>query len=165
MLARAQLSWLSRRKGRRLTVVGSRKMATFDDMEVERKLTVYDKGFDEAAGSYGEYITRSGDIWSPRVPNREPLRLECEHFVESGLQAPGEEVAVGHCCAVIAGGDGDVDGPRHKHDHHRHPDDNRADGWMLAHQPVSRRPAVVVTVPLLHRSLNSHSRCSCAVSC
>ena len=57
-------------------------MATFDDMELERKVTVYDKGFDEDARSYGEYITRSGDIWSPRVPNREPLRIECEHFVE-----------------------------------------------------------------------------------
>jgi predicted dehydrogenase len=57
-------------------------MATFDDMELERKVTVYDKGFDEDAGSYGEYITRSGDIWSPRVGNREPLRIECEHFVQ-----------------------------------------------------------------------------------
>ena len=57
-------------------------MATFDDMDLERKVTVYDKGFDEDSGSYGEYITRSGDIWSPRVPNREPLRIECEHFVE-----------------------------------------------------------------------------------
>jgi predicted dehydrogenase len=50
-------------------------------MELERKVTVYDKGFDEDSRSYGEYITRSGDIWSPRVPNREPLRVECEHFV------------------------------------------------------------------------------------
>jgi predicted dehydrogenase len=56
-------------------------MATFDDMDLERKVTVYDKGFDQPAGSWGEYITRSGDIWSPSVPNREPLRLECEHFV------------------------------------------------------------------------------------
>jgi predicted dehydrogenase len=62
--------------------VGSRRMATFDDMELERKVTVYDKGFDEDSRSYGEYITRSGDIWSPRVPNREPLRIECEHFVQ-----------------------------------------------------------------------------------
>jgi len=83
LAAHLHLSWLDPHKERRLTVVGSRRMATFDDMELERKLTVYDKGFDEAAGSYGEYITRSGDIWSPRVPNREPLRLECEHFVES----------------------------------------------------------------------------------
>ena len=83
LAAHLHLSWLDPHKERRLTVVGSRRMATFDDMELERKLTVYDKGFDEAAGSYGEYITRSGDIWSPRVPNREPLRIECEHFVES----------------------------------------------------------------------------------
>jgi len=82
LAAHLHLSWLDPHKERRFTVVGSRRMATFDDMELERKLTVYDKGFDEAAGSYGEYITRSGDIWSPRVPNREPLRIECEHFVE-----------------------------------------------------------------------------------
>ncbi len=57
-------------------------MATFDDMDLERKVTVYDKGFDERVGSYGEYITRSGDIWSPQIPAVEPLRVECEHFIE-----------------------------------------------------------------------------------
>jgi predicted dehydrogenase len=82
LAAHLHLSWLDPHKERRFTVVGSRRMATFDDMELERKVTVYDKGFDEDAGSYGEYITRSGDIWSPRVPNREPLRLECEHFLD-----------------------------------------------------------------------------------
>jgi predicted dehydrogenase len=51
-------------------------------MDPERKVTVYDKGFDESSRSYGEYITRSGDIWSPRIANTEPLRLECEHFLE-----------------------------------------------------------------------------------
>jgi predicted dehydrogenase len=80
--AHLHLSWLDPHKERRFTVVGSKRMATFDDMDIERKVTVYDKGFDEDSGSYGEYITRSGDIWSPRVPNREPLRIECEHFVE-----------------------------------------------------------------------------------
>ncbi len=80
--AHLHLSWLDPHKARRFTVVGSRKMATFDDMELERKVTVYDKGFDEDARSYGEYITRSGDIWSPRIANREPLRIECEHFVQ-----------------------------------------------------------------------------------
>ena len=44
-------------------------------------MTVYDKGFDQPADSYGEYITRSGDIWSPRLSNQEPLRLECRHFI------------------------------------------------------------------------------------
>ena len=58
-------------------------MATFDDMAVERKLTVYDKGFDEDARTYGEYITRSGGSFSPQIANVEPLRVECEHFVEA----------------------------------------------------------------------------------
>ena len=64
------------------TVVGSRRMATFDDMELERKLTIYDKGFDEDYSSYGEYIARSGDVSSPRIPNDEPLRIEASHFIE-----------------------------------------------------------------------------------
>jgi predicted dehydrogenase len=50
-------------------------------MDLERKVTVYDKGFVQDTASYGEYITRTGDIWSPQIPNREPLRIECEHFV------------------------------------------------------------------------------------
>jgi len=80
--AHLHLSWLDPHKERRLTVVGSKRMATFDDMALERKLEVYDKGFDEDFSSYGEYIARSGDIWSPRVANEEPLRIECRHFVE-----------------------------------------------------------------------------------
>jgi predicted dehydrogenase len=82
LAAHLHLSWLDPHKERRFTVVGSKRMATFDDMDAERKVTVYDKGFDEKADTYGEYITRSGDIWSPRVANDEPLRLECEHFLE-----------------------------------------------------------------------------------
>jgi predicted dehydrogenase len=81
--AHLHLSWLDPHKERRFTIVGAKRMATFDDMAIEGKLTVYDKGFDESSGSYGEYITRSGDIFSPRIANSEPLRLECEHFVES----------------------------------------------------------------------------------
>ncbi|HYM46515.1 MAG TPA: Gfo/Idh/MocA family oxidoreductase [Solirubrobacteraceae bacterium] len=81
-VAHLHLSWLDPHKERRLTVVGSKRMATFDDMQIEGKLTVYDKGFDEDARSWGEYIARSGDIFSPRVANVEPLRVECEHFVE-----------------------------------------------------------------------------------
>ncbi len=82
LAAHMHLSWLDPHKARRFTVVGSRRMATFDDMDLERKVTVYDKGFDEGAGSYGEYITRSGDVNSPRVSNAEPLRLEVAHFIE-----------------------------------------------------------------------------------
>ena len=82
VVAHLHLSWLDPHKERRITVVGARRMATFDDMLIEGKLTIYDKGFDEDTRSWGEYIARSGDIFSPRIPNLEPLRIECEHFVE-----------------------------------------------------------------------------------
>jgi predicted dehydrogenase len=82
VVAHLHLSWLDPHKERRLTVVGAKRMATFDDMLVDGKLAVYDKGFDEDTRSWGEYITRSGDVFSPQIPNSEPLRLECEHFVE-----------------------------------------------------------------------------------
>jgi len=82
LIAHMHLSWLDPHKERRFTVVGSKRMATFDDMELERKLTVYDKGFDEDYSSYGEYIARSGDVFSPRISNEEPLRIECRHFVD-----------------------------------------------------------------------------------
>jgi predicted dehydrogenase len=82
LIAHMHLSWLDPHKERRFTVVGSKRMATLDDMELERKLTVYDKGFDEDYSSYGEYIARAGDIFSPHVSNEEPLRLECRHFLD-----------------------------------------------------------------------------------
>ena len=82
LTAHMHLSWLDPHKERRFTVVGSRRMATFDDMELERKLTIYDKGFDEDYTSYGEYIARSGDVSSPRISNEEPLLIECKHFIE-----------------------------------------------------------------------------------
>jgi predicted dehydrogenase len=82
LAAHLHLSWLDPHKERRFTVVGSRRMATFDDMEIERKVTLYDKGFDQDFRSYGEYIARSGDVWIPRVSNEEPLRIECRHFID-----------------------------------------------------------------------------------
>ena len=53
LAAHLHLSWLDPHKERRFTVVGSRRMATFDDMDLERKVTVYDKGFDQPAGTVG----------------------------------------------------------------------------------------------------------------
>jgi predicted dehydrogenase len=76
------LSWLDPHKIRRITVVGRDKMAVFDDMEPERKVTVYDKAPEEPATTYGEWWTRTGDIHSPKVPLLEPLRLECQHFLD-----------------------------------------------------------------------------------
>jgi predicted dehydrogenase len=56
-------------------------MAVFDDMELERKITVYEKAPEQPAQTYGEWRTRTGDIFSPKIANDEPLRLEMEHFL------------------------------------------------------------------------------------
>ncbi|MDE3132729.1 MAG: Gfo/Idh/MocA family oxidoreductase, partial [Acidobacteriota bacterium] len=87
LAAHLHLSWLDPHKERRFTVVGAHKMATFDDMAIEGKITIYDKGFDEAPRGYGEWVTRSGDIYSPRLPNVEPLRVECQEFLDSISEA------------------------------------------------------------------------------
>ena len=78
------LSWLDPHKIRRITVVGSRKMAVFDDTESTEKLRVYDKGVEKPSyQSYGDLITvRYGDIHIPHVPMAEPLRIECQHFID-----------------------------------------------------------------------------------
>ena len=80
-IAHMHLPWLDPHKMRRMTVVGSQKMAVFDDMELDRKVTVYDKAAEQPLGTYGEWRTRTGDIHSPRIPSDEPLRLECAHFL------------------------------------------------------------------------------------
>jgi predicted dehydrogenase len=77
-MAHMHLSWLDPHKIRRITVVGNDRMAVFDDMERDRKITVYDN-----------WRTRTGDIYSPNVEATEPLRLECRHFLRL-LQGEGD---------------------------------------------------------------------------
>lgn len=85
-LAHVHVSWLDPHKLRKFTVVGSQKMVVFDDMEASEKLRIYDKGVDRGAGqvvSYGDALTvRSGDILIPKLSLQEPLKLECQHFVD-----------------------------------------------------------------------------------
>jgi predicted dehydrogenase len=81
-IAHMHVSWLDPHKMRRITVVGRDKMVVFDDMEVERKVTLYEKGPWQPAQVHGwEWQTRTGDIHSPKIPNDEPLKLECLHFL------------------------------------------------------------------------------------
>jgi predicted dehydrogenase len=89
-VAHMHLSWLDPHKMRRMTVVGREKMVVFDDMELERKVTVYEKAPWEPASTYGEWRTRTGDIFSPKVANDEPLRLELEHFLRLVAEGPGD---------------------------------------------------------------------------
>ena len=81
VVAHMHLSWLDPHKMRKITVVGTEKMAVFDDMELDRKVTVYDKGPEQRTETYGEWLTRTGDIYVPKIANEEPLRVECRHFL------------------------------------------------------------------------------------
>lgn len=90
-VAHIQLSWLSPRKVRQMTVVGSRKMVVYDDVASEQ-VVIHDAGIDrEHMGrsfrdfeSFGEFrlIQRSGDLHIPRLPAVEPLVAQCRHFVD-----------------------------------------------------------------------------------
>jgi predicted dehydrogenase len=82
-LAHCHVSWLDPHKVRCLTVVGSKKMAVFDDMAGREKLRIFDQGVDLPEVGYGDLHTlRFGDISIPRIDMSEPLYLECKHFVE-----------------------------------------------------------------------------------
>jgi predicted dehydrogenase len=86
-IAHMHLSWLDPHKMRKITVVGTEKMVVFDDMELERKVTVYEKSPWKPVDTYGEWQTRTGDIYMPKVATDEPLKLECRYFlslVETG---------------------------------------------------------------------------------
>jgi predicted dehydrogenase len=82
-MANIHLSWLDPHKVRKITIVGSKKMVVFDDMESAEKLKIYDKGVGSFSyDSYGEYLSlRFGDITIPNVKMVEPLRTEAEHFI------------------------------------------------------------------------------------
>lgn len=83
-MANIHVSWLDPHKVRKLTIVGSNKMAVFDDLEANEKLRVYDKGAQLSTDyeSFAEYIgLRFGDITIPYIRMGEPLRAECAHFL------------------------------------------------------------------------------------
>jgi predicted dehydrogenase len=80
-IAHMHLSWLDPHKMRKITVVGTEKMAVFDDMELDRKVTVYEKSPWRPVDTYGEWQTRTGDIHIPKIPTDEPLKLECREFL------------------------------------------------------------------------------------
>ncbi len=100
-VAHMHLSWLDPHKMRKMTVVGREKMVVFDDMELERKVTVYEKAPWEPAETYGEWRTRTGDIYSPKVSTDEPLRLELQHFLRLVEDGPGDHREAHDGLAVV----------------------------------------------------------------
>ena len=86
IVAHTHVSWLNPDKIRRITVVGSRKMLVYDDVSTTEKIRVYDKGVTVQPhyDTFGEFQLsyRFGDIYTPRLDDNEPLKNECQHFVQ-----------------------------------------------------------------------------------
>jgi predicted dehydrogenase len=83
-MGHVHVSWLDPHKTRKLTIVGSRRMAVFDDLEPNEKLKIYDKGAEINMNydRFAEYVgLRFGDITIPYIRSSEPLQIECEHFL------------------------------------------------------------------------------------
>jgi predicted dehydrogenase len=86
VIAFVHVSWLDPNKIRRTTIVGSRKMLVYDDTALQEKVRVYDKGvtkhpyYDTYGGFQLSY--RYGDVNIPRIEDPEPLKVECDHFVD-----------------------------------------------------------------------------------
>jgi predicted dehydrogenase len=90
-LAGVHVSWLDPYKVRTLTVIGTRKMLVFNDIYTDEKLRIFDKGAsydapsEQARGAeYGEYraVLRDGDIVTPKIEAREPLKEQVQHFLD-----------------------------------------------------------------------------------
>jgi predicted dehydrogenase len=90
VLVHLHASWLHPRKSRDISVVGEKRMLTFDDMSLTEPLRIYDKQVSEERSnpsfvdSFASFrmVVREGDISVPKVPAGQPLRNECEHFLD-----------------------------------------------------------------------------------
>lgn len=86
VLAHVHVSWLDPCKVRRVTVVGSKKMVVYNDVESSEKIKIYDKGVDkpEYTDNFSQFQCsyRYGDVLIPNIKLSEPLRQECLHFLD-----------------------------------------------------------------------------------
>ncbi|GAG88030.1 unnamed protein product, partial [marine sediment metagenome] len=83
VIGNLHLSWLNPNKVRRMTLVGSKKMMVFDDMESRDKLRIFNKRvIKNNLEERGEFNIRYGDIYIPKIDASEPLKLECLHFID-----------------------------------------------------------------------------------
>ncbi len=90
VMGHGQVSWLDPHKIRRFTAVGSKKMVVFDDMDATEKIKIFDKGVhgERRIVSYADVLTiRNGDIYIPFIQMSEPLKIECQHFVDCVLNS------------------------------------------------------------------------------
>jgi len=88
VLANIHASWLNPKKVRQITLIGTQKMVTWDDLELNTPIAVYDKGANSTQeyGDYGEFLRIAmwdGEVRLPKVKAEEPLKAECRYFLEA----------------------------------------------------------------------------------
>jgi predicted dehydrogenase len=81
-VAHAHLSWLAPSKLRSMVVIGSHRMAVYDDVQSIEKVKIYDHGVTELSSEELRRSYRSGDIRSPQISGTEALQMEMRHFIE-----------------------------------------------------------------------------------
>ena len=91
-IAHFHCNWLSPVKIRRTLISGDKKMLVWDDLESDEKIKIYDRGveFTNTEGIHNLLVSyRSGDMYAPKIENKEALQLEAEYFadcIDSGKQ-------------------------------------------------------------------------------
>ncbi len=103
--ATIQSSWIDPRKVREITIVGTKKMIVYDDTEPLEKIKIYDKRVEAPPhyDTFGEfqYSYHYGDILSPFIPQVEPLKIECQHFIDCVDKAACPDSSGHHGLAVV----------------------------------------------------------------
>jgi predicted dehydrogenase len=112
LIASVTASWLSPKKVREITLVGDRKMATWNDLSAG-PVSIYDKGADRLAGAddlpepwyenFGEFqlAVREGDVTIPRVSPEEPLRRQARYFLEAVRRGDAGVCSADRAAAVV----------------------------------------------------------------
>lgn len=106
VMAHIHVSWLSPRKIREMTVIGSEKMLVYDDVSQNEKIRIYDKNVSienyrfpskKYYESFGDFqlLYRSGDIYIPKLDDSEPLKEVCSHFIDC-IRTGKKPVSDGH---------------------------------------------------------------------
>jgi predicted dehydrogenase len=87
VIANIRASWLDPRKVREITLVGTRRMVVFNDLDASEPVRIFDKGTMQEPDyrSFGDFkmVTRNGDVVSPAIPASEPLQNQCRAFLDS----------------------------------------------------------------------------------
>jgi predicted dehydrogenase len=103
--ANIHVSWLDPAKVRRMTIVGSKRMATWDDLQLTSPVAIYDKGadVDSEYRDYAEFLRVKmwdGDVRLPKISVEEPLRLQSQGFLKAIREGKPDR-----CGGVFAGED------------------------------------------------------------